>query len=350
MKINRKNYESYFLDYFENSLLPEQVAELMVFLEENPDLKEEFESFDSIALSPDDSITFNKKKLLAKSEYKPTAHIDAWNYEEKMVAHLEGDLTDTQTTELKEFLEINPNARLELNLFKKTRLMPALIQYPEKKALKKKGMFVLYSTQIRYAVISAAAIILLLFGLFSILNRQNTIAPAPNNLVGIQAQEVPSVGTDEKTIDMQSRNDYAAREISLPEEESIQPKRNSVNPMHMASVSIKAPVEIAGTKESSPASILLSTTFKGVILAGNYGEVEKQRSFAARFIAGLSRKLIGDPVPDNKSFLEITIDGYNMMADREVEVDKEYDATGKVIAYSVNGQNVALFRGRETKE
>ena len=41
--INRNNYEAFLLDYVEQNLTAELVAELMLFLEQNPDLKAELE-------------------------------------------------------------------------------------------------------------------------------------------------------------------------------------------------------------------------------------------------------------------------------------------------------------------
>ena len=43
--LSRSNYEIYFLDYYEGNLTESQRRELMSFLEQNPDLKEEFDSF-----------------------------------------------------------------------------------------------------------------------------------------------------------------------------------------------------------------------------------------------------------------------------------------------------------------
>jgi len=64
MQINRNNYEAYFLDYRENNLSPEQVAELMIFLEQNPDLKASFEAYENIELATDKSIKFHQSHLL----------------------------------------------------------------------------------------------------------------------------------------------------------------------------------------------------------------------------------------------------------------------------------------------
>ena len=72
MTINRNNYEAFFLDYRENNLTPEQVAELLIFLEQYPDLKEEFESFETIQMAPDKNIRFEVKESLKKTPRRIT--------------------------------------------------------------------------------------------------------------------------------------------------------------------------------------------------------------------------------------------------------------------------------------
>ena len=124
MDINRKNYEAYFLDYRENSLSPEQVAELMIFLEENSDLKPEFDSFENIVLQPEKDIRFSKKEALKKFMVISTKNIDSDNFEEKLVANLEGDLSSEGKIELKDFMELNPRVKLEYNLYRSTFLKP----------------------------------------------------------------------------------------------------------------------------------------------------------------------------------------------------------------------------------
>ena len=63
--INRSNYEVWFIDYADGQLSPEQVAELLLFLEENPDLKNEFTLFEQVEL-PVDTVEFPFKKSLKK--------------------------------------------------------------------------------------------------------------------------------------------------------------------------------------------------------------------------------------------------------------------------------------------
>ena len=66
MNINKNNFEGWFLDYYEGTLTAEQVAELFLFLEKNPELKNEFESFALITL-PDSQEVFAEKNALRKN-------------------------------------------------------------------------------------------------------------------------------------------------------------------------------------------------------------------------------------------------------------------------------------------
>ncbi len=137
MKINRKNHEAYFLDYRENNLSPEQVAELMIFLEQNPDLKASFEAFENIELVADNSIKFATKENLKKPHLIPIDNITESNYEEKMVAKLEGDISEDENIELTAFMELNPKLKLEYNLLRSTFLKPdESIIYLDKESLK----------------------------------------------------------------------------------------------------------------------------------------------------------------------------------------------------------------------
>jgi len=105
MEINKNNYEAYFLDYWENNLQPEMVAELMIFLEGNPDLKGEFNEFENIVLVPDESIKFQPNKELKKKEVEPVGEIQSDNYEHYMVGDLEGDLTKKEAANFKIFFK-----------------------------------------------------------------------------------------------------------------------------------------------------------------------------------------------------------------------------------------------------
>ena len=66
MNINRHNYESFFLDYYEKKLSAVDVAELLIFLEKNYDLKDVFEEYENVLLDKE-SFSFPEKEILKKN-------------------------------------------------------------------------------------------------------------------------------------------------------------------------------------------------------------------------------------------------------------------------------------------
>ena len=344
MKINKENYEIYFLDYFEKRLAPEQVAELMVFLEQNPELKAEFDTFELIELETEKAtqVSFSNLK---KQEYKTTGSVDAWNYEEKMVAFLEGDLDEKGKSDVQHFITINPKARLELNFFRKTILQPENISYPNKSELKKGGVLLLFRRPLFYTVSTAAAIIIL-FGLFSLLRQGAEVEnPAPITNVELPAKVQEQIPVNESPVAApKEREQFVAVNIGIEEStremddhELFEPMQ-SLRSLHVNNIQISSN---ANHHQAQPiyANAAIDVTQFEVL------EAEENRpSFAARFISGLASKVIGNPNPDKKTILELSVEGYNLMADREVEVEKETDEAGNVIAYNVRGDNVAFTR------
>ena len=138
MKINRDNYEVWFLDYYEGRLSPQQVEELKAFLDLHYDLKEELDSFENISLPPAKKIVFDAKESLKKPVIITVGSINEKNYEEFFIADVEGELTKEKKTELNIFLEKNPQLKKEFELFQKTKITPdTSINFPAKEVLKK---------------------------------------------------------------------------------------------------------------------------------------------------------------------------------------------------------------------
>ncbi len=50
MKLDRTTYELFIIDYLEGQLDAIQVSELLLFLEQNPDLKAEIEGIEHVSL------------------------------------------------------------------------------------------------------------------------------------------------------------------------------------------------------------------------------------------------------------------------------------------------------------
>lgn len=155
--ITRSNYEHFFLDYHEGRLEENLRAELFAFLEQHPDLKEEFESFALILLEQDAGSVFPDKDSLKKNR------IHSGNYQTWLVAYHEGDLDPAQQSELEAYLQQHPAAQAELEEFSNLKIAtePSL-GYRNKEQLKRGGKVLAFRTPV-YRVAAIAAILILVF-------------------------------------------------------------------------------------------------------------------------------------------------------------------------------------------
>jgi len=141
MKINRDNYEAYFLDYFEGQLSPDMIGEVLIFVEQNPDLKDVFYEFEAVSLVADQNIVFEKKSSLKKNQVFATSQVNERNYEEYLVGETEGLLSAEQLASIEEFISINPQFEKDRNLYALTHLkVEAEIVFEGKEALKQKAI------------------------------------------------------------------------------------------------------------------------------------------------------------------------------------------------------------------
>jgi hypothetical protein len=232
MEINRNNYESRFLDYYEGTLSAEEVAALFLFLEQNSDLRTEFEEFEIIHLPENESSSFtfiNKQSLHkeelsddeirermldnlegnANHELKPylsaRPHLQKeWNdlqktilipsnesfsaktslkknqelpagYDQLLLAELEGDLQLSERVKLRDLLQQYPALAVERELLRNTKLQPEKVVFAGKESLKKRTARVI-TLQTRIAMRIAASLILLI-GAWYVMNREELIQP-----------------------------------------------------------------------------------------------------------------------------------------------------------------------------
>ena len=159
MKINRNNYESYFIDYLDGTLSTDNIDLLLDFLHENPDLAEELKGLEKIKFyavnekSPD-FLSLKKTDL---------DHPDI--FEETCIRAVEKELNDNELIDFKNYISLHEKKRKEYELFCATLLQPDLsVRFEKKTRLKKKDRLIPYYW---YAV---AAIVIL--GLFVFLPRE----------------------------------------------------------------------------------------------------------------------------------------------------------------------------------
>ena len=249
MIINRENYEAYFLDYYEGNLTESRAEELMDFLAQHPDLREEFESFELVFLPDDLKMVMPGKDQIKKPENtRPGSH----SLDKQMIAYFEGDLDEESSSTLLAAVAKDPSLQKDFALFSKTRLQPEKgVVFAGKSGLKRYTIGVFMPAIERFAV--AAAIIAFLAGIFFMMPRLDDspdiaqTLPVADETTATEAETIPSkdiTGLPDKDV---------IPEVTKP------PARHEPRPIEAFSRNIMPePLEIAGIGPRRPAAIATS--------------------------------------------------------------------------------------------
>ena len=272
-----------------------------------------------------------------------------------MVGVLEGDLTKQESVDFKIFLNINPHLNLEYNLLNSTFFFPdKKIVFKNKDSLKKAGLFLLYKTQILYGL-SIAATIIIFLGFYFGNNFQNRTERYSEK---ISKMEIVKPEIYEKEIaKIVYRYGYESEKAveNLYESHAIYPSESrSVNITKITKKNASDIIIASDNifQEKYIKTRMTENDFSGKIPVYAYldtgaNEKQKSKSFVGRFVTGLTNKFVNTKDLEKKSFIEYTVEGYNLIADKEVTVNKELDENGKVVAYNVNGESISFARFRK---
>ena len=175
MKIDRHNYEEYFLLYVDNELSVEQKNEVELFVKQNPDLEEELIMLQQSRLIPDDNVVFHDKHLLIKETSNATIGLD--NYEEWLTLYVDNELRQEDKARVEKFIAEHPHIRQQLSLFQQTKLVPEEIVFTNKRVLYRTEKARLISIQ--WWRVAAAAILIVAAGIttYSVLHTSKHATP-----------------------------------------------------------------------------------------------------------------------------------------------------------------------------
>ncbi|MBW6479427.1 MAG: hypothetical protein K0B37_08375 [Bacteroidales bacterium] len=239
MHITRENYEAFFLDFYEGNLTESQAEELMDFLAQHPDLKEEFESFELVFL-PDEV----KMSMPGKGDIKKPEHARPGNYslDQQMIAYFEGDLDEKSSSALLAAVAKDPSLQKNFALFSKVRLQPDKgIIFAGKSGLKRYPLGAFMPAIRRFAV--AAAVIAFLAGIFFMMPR---LDDTPDFAHTLPLPDEATV-TPEETIPTEETRELPAEKV-VPEFSPVKvPAREPVRPIQAFSRhTMPEPLDIAG--------------------------------------------------------------------------------------------------------
>lgn len=159
-KINMENYEAYLLDYMEGHLSKENTGLLLEFVVLHPELNIHLNELESLELIAE-SIAFENKNTLKKTATQLVA-------DEQYIEYIENNLNTEEKKRIENLCAAYPAIEKELNLYKKTILIPDANElFENKNSLKKEAKIIyLFSRQ----SLSVAAAIILLLGLVILFN------------------------------------------------------------------------------------------------------------------------------------------------------------------------------------
>jgi hypothetical protein len=176
MTIDLTNYEEYFLLYADNELSAKDKLLVDLFVENHPELKEEFEAILQTVLSIDEDTKLNNKSFL----YRNDGFINTSNYEEILVQYFDNELNEDEVAATEHFLAQHPQFNKEADFIKRTKVLPdTLIVFPDKELLYKKAERIKVVPIIWLRL--AAAAVFLGFGFWfgsSYLNKPTVVNPS----------------------------------------------------------------------------------------------------------------------------------------------------------------------------
>lgn len=231
MEININNYEIYVIDFIDGLLNEIDTVNLLIFLDQNPALKEEFE----ILINSSKLIPFELNSFDSSSLLKPT-NINLNNYNEKLIALIENDLVQAD----KDFLliEINRYSELkkEYELFLKTKLIP------DSKILFKNKEFLIktpFSILPLYTKISAiAALFIAVIIVFYFVNNFNYDNQLANNeaIVKSKQDSISKILKSKNNIPIQLQQDNEKKMLAFGGLNAALVKKNGKKPMVSPSI------------------------------------------------------------------------------------------------------------------
>jgi hypothetical protein len=184
MSIRKNNYEAWFLDFHEGNLDEDQKQQLLSFLEEHPELREELDAFDNNLFLDSDSVFFEgKNKLKANCE----------TFDDLLISYTEGLLNSSEKAAAEKLVKENPSLAADLETYEKLKLKPdVLFVFTDKNKLKKGRVIRLLPV---FRMAAAALLLLVTMKLWPVFFMQEGV-----DIKTITASDTAAVKSERKTV------------------------------------------------------------------------------------------------------------------------------------------------------
>lgn len=327
--ISRENYEIWFTDWLDNNLTVYQTDELYAFLDQNDDLRDEFNSLSPFELKPE-NVLFKGKDGLRKSFNQ----ISSRQFELLCAARAENDLSPNQEMEMREMLSSNDDRSKTAEIFRRLKLQPSDEGFADK------GRLLRHTAGrkiIRMAAIGLSAAATIAFLITIGLLKPSLTSPSFSDIAVVSPAEVQQNSSPDP-------DKYSPVENSSPAENNRQQAENSAAENQHAD---EVP-EVVIKREPVPQKVEFNVSSSlAENLSGNYlaaasvsyipettATNSENRSNVGRFLAQTFRSKVLDESSDEPlkayEIAEAGINGLNKLLGWEMDLSKNNNEKGEV--------------------
>lgn len=205
------NYMSVVVDWMDGLLNKEEEDALRAFLVLHPDIAVDIDGLNEIVI-PDDILPFEGKNRLKKPTIIAFKNIHEDNCQDFFIASCEGLLSTEETSDLHQFLSLNPLLKKDYQAYKLSKITPPLLIFPKKKHLYQRYHFF---TDHRHLTVAVAILTVFFFsiGIFTALKQKNTL---------------PFIVQHEKTITVEKQNIGKDKVIMKDKQETKHPQTSHI--------------------------------------------------------------------------------------------------------------------------
>jgi hypothetical protein len=334
MNININNYEIFFIDYFDGNLDSEAQKELFLFLEQHPELKNEFETFEPTTVIPYKITMPDKNKL-------KNITINKSNYSNFIIAYLEGDLNEKLTDELFNFINSDSQYQADFKKFQVIKLLPdKKITFKNKKSLKKPTLNIFFNRIIYFS--SAAAIFLLGLFTYFYFTTNNNLINKNSSLQQLINSETNNILTDNLYQNNNEKNNN--NNSGLIKNKHLNHNINDFKNNDLTDINYTNTLEIKPlTPIQVEANPILKTIEKKTVNE-NYLTIKQ---FAVKYF---KEKFLNEH--DNNyeisalDVIKAAVKGINKITDANIYISGDYDIDGNLNIYALNSD---LFSFEKSK-
>ena len=344
MTIDKNNYEAFMLDYLEGTISPKDKTQLLLFLDQHPELKDELDTDISIELKPQNKEeTFSCKAALLKH---PADEYEMSVKDYLLIKQHEEGLNRDEEAELV-LVEPNEQQRIvEQKAYAKTSLKAENVIYPNKSRHRRFILWPVIKQVMVNRSVAAVAILALIFSIW-LLQDFTSIEPVVATIETSENESTTVHVASAKIVEKSLTSDIKPSKDSL--------MKLSKDPMELKANRKKKDTKLK-KKQLEPtqylASIAAIQPLKTKPLnAYEYGlnvmmPQYMSNNLLRKELAAIYRKIEDDQESPTLSLalVESGVKVMNFFSKESVQMQKYYNADGKVVAYKVKGENLEVKR------